>query len=90
MPENMSSLQVLTKSGKQEDDFTLHIIDTTIFVSKKEQILTISELQTELNYLLEYTTMNLDFLKRYHTSYSKLTSKVATVASDFMEQNNGR
>lgn len=80
----------MTKSGKQESNFTLHIIDTDILEIKKEQILSISKIQTELNYLLEYTTINLDVLKRHHTSYSNLTSKIATVASTYMEQNNGK
>lgn len=83
-------MQILTKSGKKDSQFVLHVVDINILETMKEQILSISKIQTELDYLLDYTTLNLDVLGRHHTSYSEMTMKVATKAADFMEQENGK
>ncbi|KAG2207558.1 hypothetical protein INT47_004308 [Mucor saturninus] len=88
VPDDISSVQVLTKSGKKDNNFVLHVVDINILEKMKEQILSISKIQTELNYLLDYTTLNLSVLERHHESYCKRTMKIATKAADYMEQEN--
>ena len=90
IPENISSLLLLTKSTKNRDNnFTLQVIDTQFLEDQKEQIFSISEIQTKLNYLLEYTRLTMDVLKRHHTSYTRLTKNVAQKAADSIINHNG-
>ncbi|GAA5804095.1 hypothetical protein HPULCUR_009581 [Helicostylum pulchrum] len=88
VPHAVSSVQVLAKSTDENGDkFILNVIDTSILQDKKEQIFSISEIQTKLDYLLEYTSSTLNVLVRHHTAYSLLTSKIATVASEYILKN---
>lgn len=88
VPHDVSSVQVLTKENK--DKFILNVIDTSILQEKKNQIFSISEIQTKLDYLLEYTNTTLNVLVRHHTAYSLLTSKISTVASEYISKNDGK
>lgn len=63
-------------------------MDTQFLEEKKEEIFGISEIQTKLNYLLEYTRITLDVLKRHHASYSRLTCNIAKRAADYIIQEN--
>lgn len=89
--KNISSLQLLTRSTKDREFNVLKLqeIDTHFLEDQKEQVFSISKIQTKLNYLLEYTSVNLEVMKRHHASYTRLTQSVSQKASYSILSHNG-
>lgn len=81
--KNISSLQLLTRSTKEKEfnGIKLQEVDTHFLEDQKEQVFSISKIQTKLNYLLEYISVNLDVMRRHHESYTRLTRSVSQKAS---------
>jgi hypothetical protein len=82
---NVSCLKILTKAAQTPNaDFVYYTLDTQFLEDRKKEIFSISEIQTQLKYLLQYTHFVMDVLKRHHDSYAKLNSNVAREASNYI------
>jgi hypothetical protein len=87
---NVSCLKILTKPTQApKADFVCYTLNTQFLEDRKEEIFSISEIQTQLKYLLQYTHFVMDVLKRHHDSYAKLTSNIAKEASNYIMNHNG-
>lgn len=87
---NVSSLKILTKTVQTHNaDFKCYTLNTQFLEDRKEEIFSISEIQTRLKYLLQYTHFVMDVLKRHHDSYAKSTSNIAREASNYIMNHNG-
>lgn len=86
---NMASLQVMTKPQSNAPEFVSYTLDTQILDDRKEEIHSISQVQTQLNYLLQYTKSTLDVVKRHHDAYSGFTMAIARQAANYITNHNG-
>lgn len=87
---NASLLQIITKSKSNSPEFVSYTLDTQILDDRKEEIHSVSEIQTQLNYLLQYTKSILDVVKRHHDAYSGFTKSIARQASAYITNHNGK
>ncbi|OAC98064.1 hypothetical protein MUCCIDRAFT_115581 [Mucor lusitanicus CBS 277.49] len=85
---NMASLQVMTKPRSNAPEFVSYTLDTQILDDRKEEIHSISQVQTQLNYLLQYTKSTLDVVKRHHDAYSGFTMAIARQAANYITNHN--
>ncbi|KAG2192376.1 hypothetical protein INT46_009271 [Mucor plumbeus] len=85
---NASLLQIITKSKSNSPEFVSYTLDTQILDDRKEEIHSVSEIQTQLNYLLQYTKSILDVVKRHHDAYSGFTKSIARQASAYITNHN--
>ncbi|KAG1469363.1 hypothetical protein G6F56_003299 [Rhizopus delemar] len=86
---NMDSLQVLTQS-KETREYGLFVVNTHILQEKKQEIFTLSKIQTQLNYLFSYTNYNMDVLKKHYDVYSRQNKRVIDNAMDVTIKNSGQ
>lgn len=86
---NMDSLQVLTQS-KETREYGLFVVNTHILQEKKQEIFTLSKIQTQLNYLFSYTNYNMDVLKKHYDVYSRQNKRVIDNAMDVTIKNSGK
>lgn len=84
--ENISSLQILAKPESSSEEYIIYFLNTRILELRKEEIFSISEIQTELNYLIQYTTSTINVLKQHHDSYSRSTRNVVTETTNYIEK----
>ncbi|KAL9540508.1 hypothetical protein MBANPS3_009640 [Mucor bainieri] len=85
---NIASLQILTKPRSNSPEFVSYTLDTQILDDRKEEIHSISHVQTQLNYLLQYTKSTLDVVKRHHDAYSGFTKAIARQAANYITNHN--
>ncbi|GAN05331.1 hypothetical protein MAM1_0088d04801 [Mucor ambiguus] len=86
--QNIASLQIITKPRSSSPEFVSYTLDTQILEDRKEEIHSISQVQTQLNYLLQYTKATLDVVKRHHDAYSGFTNAIARQAANYITNHN--
>ncbi|CEP07146.1 hypothetical protein [Parasitella parasitica] len=91
--QNASSLQIITKPESKAPpspsaEFISYTLNTQILDDRKEEIHSVSEIQTKLNYLLEYTQCTLDVVRRHHVAFTGFTRKIANQASYYITHHN--
>ncbi|EPB91541.1 hypothetical protein HMPREF1544_01672 [Mucor circinelloides 1006PhL] len=86
--QHVTSLQIITKPKSNSFEFVSYTLDTQILEDRKEEIHSISEVQTQLNYLLQYTKATLDVVKRHHDAYSGFTKAIARQAANYITNHN--
>lgn len=87
--QKIASLQIITKPRSNSPEFVSYTLDTQILDDRKEEIHSISQVQTQLNYLLQYTKSTLDVVKRHHDAYSGFTKAIARQAANYITNHNG-
>ena len=87
---NASLLQILTKFKSNSSEFVSYTLDTQILDDRKEEIHSVSEIQTQLNYLLQYTKSTMDVVKRHHDAFSDFTKSIVRQASAYITNHNGK
>lgn len=88
--QHVTSLQIITKPKSNSFELVSYTLDTQILEDRKEEIHSISEVQTQLNYLLQYTKATLDVVKRHHDAYSGFTKAIARQAANYITNHNGK
>lgn len=88
--DNASSLQVLAKPKSSTSDYTFYTLDTHILDDQKEEIYSVSEIQTQLNYLLQYIQCTMEVLKKHHDAYAEFTKSIAKQASNYILNHDGK
>ncbi|KAK4518358.1 uncharacterized protein ATC70_001711 [Mucor velutinosus] len=86
--QNIASLQIITKPRSNSPEFVSYTLDTQILDDRKEEIHSISQVQTQLNYLLQYTKSTLDVVKRHHDAYSGFTKAIVRQAANYITNHN--
>ncbi|CAO3641766.1 unnamed protein product [Mucor fragilis] len=86
--QKIASLQIITKPRSNSPEFVSYTLDTQILDDRKEEIHSISQVQTQLNYLLQYTKSTLDVVKRHHDAYSGFTKAIARQAANYITNHN--
>ncbi|CEP14083.1 hypothetical protein [Parasitella parasitica] len=87
--DNVAALHIMTKAHSNAPDFMSYTLDTQILDDRKEEIYSISQVQTQLNYLLQYTQSTLDVVKRHHDAFAEFTMAIARQAANYITNHNG-